>query len=94
MEVLKAKGGGIKVNFTVTQTKGLDGEGARVILQEFKLHNCTATIRDDLTVDQFVDALSTSRVYLPCIYCVNKIDMISIDAVEWFANNGYIPISV
>lgn len=26
--------------------------------------------------------------------CVNKIDMTTIESVNWFAENGYIPISV
>lgn len=30
---------------------------------------------------------------MPCIYVVNKIDLITIESAKWFLNNGYVPIS-
>lgn len=51
-------------------------------------------MREDATVDQLIDSLAGNRVYIPAIYAVNKIDVTTIESVDWFAEHGYVPISV
>ncbi|KAH0569901.1 Developmentally regulated GTP-binding protein 1 [Spironucleus salmonicida] len=93
VEIVRQKTGGVKVNFTVNQSN-LTYDTVKAIMQEFKYHNCDIFIRDDISTDQLVDVICGSRVYAKAIYVVNKIDMISVEAVNYFANQGYIPISV
>ncbi|CAL5982077.1 Developmentally_regulated GTP-binding protein 1 [Hexamita inflata] len=91
--VKRVKSGGVKVNFTCDQSH-LDDQTVRAVMQEFDVHNCEVTVRENATVDQLIDSLSSNRVYIPAIYAVNKIDITTIESVNWFAENGYVPISV
>lgn len=34
--------------------------------------NCDVMIREDITVDQFIDVLLGNRKYVPCLYVYNK----------------------
>lgn len=45
----------------------LDERTIRSILQSYKLHNMDVMIREDVTVDQFLDVLLGNRKYLPCL---------------------------
>jgi len=36
---------------------------------------------DDATVDDLIDVIEGNRIYIPCIYVLNKIDQISIEEV-------------
>lgn len=36
-------------------------------------------IREDITIDDFVDVILGTRKYVPCLYCYNKIDAISLE---------------
>lgn len=39
-------------------------------------------VRCDPTVDEFIDVVEGNRVYIPCIYALNKIDAISIEELD------------
>lgn len=93
IKVKRTHGGGVKVNFGCHQT-ALDEPTVRAVMQEYDYHNCEVFVGQDATVDQLIDSLANNRVYIPAIYVVNKIDIVTIEAVDWFAENGYIPISV
>ena len=42
---------------------------------EYRIHNADVYVRDDtVTVDDLVDVIEGSRVYIPAIYVINKID--------------------
>lgn len=49
------------------------------------MHNTDIMIREDITVDQLVDVLVGNRHYVPCLYCYNKIDQISLEEVDRLA---------
>jgi len=68
----KAKGG-IELHTTIKLTKITETE-IKAILSEYKLHNSHVTIRTDVNVDEFIDAVEGSRVYAPAVVAVNKID--------------------
>lgn len=72
----------------------MDEKTVRAIMQEFDVHNCDVSIREDATVDQLIDSLCGNRVYVPALFVVNKVDITTIESVNWFAENGYVPISV
>jgi len=45
------------------------------VCSEYRIHNADVYVRDDaVTVDDLVDVIEGSRVYIPAIYVINKID--------------------
>jgi len=76
--------GGVTLNATVPLTK-LDEKTIKTILAGYKIHNCDVMIREDITVDEFIDVLIGTRKYVPCIYVYNKIDSISLEQVDKLA---------
>uniref|UniRef100_A0A8C2KY83 Developmentally regulated GTP binding protein 1 n=1 Tax=Cyprinus carpio TaxID=7962 RepID=A0A8C2KY83_CYPCA len=76
----KDKGG---INFTATCAQSeLDAETVKSILSEYKIHNADITLRSDATADDLIDVVEGNRVYIPCIYVLNKIDQISIEELD------------
>ena len=49
---------------------------------EYKIHNVDITFRCNATVDDLIDVIEGNRVYIPCIYVLNKIDQISIEVSD------------
>ncbi len=44
-------------------------------MNEYGIHSADVLIRDDVTVDQFIDSLDVSCKYIPTLKVVNKIDL-------------------
>jgi len=44
--------------------------------------NADITIRQDCSIDEFIDALEGNRTYIPALYVLNKIDVISIEELD------------
>lgn len=51
----------------------------KTILGEYKIHNADIVLRSDCTAEELIDVVEGNRVYIPCIYILNKIDQISIE---------------
>uniref|UniRef100_A0A2K6GRL9 OBG-type G domain-containing protein n=1 Tax=Propithecus coquereli TaxID=379532 RepID=A0A2K6GRL9_PROCO len=68
--------GGINLMATCPQSE-LDAETVKSILAEYKIHNADVTLPSDATADDLIDVVEGNRVYIPCIYVLNKIDQIS-----------------
>jgi ribosome-interacting GTPase 1 len=50
---------------------------------EYKISSADIAIRCDATIDDLIDVLEAkSRSYIPVIYCLNKIDSISIEELD------------
>ncbi|GIQ86068.1 hypothetical protein KIPB_007848, partial [Kipferlia bialata] len=77
--------GGIQITSTCQLTHIDEDDIKKIIGHEFKTHNAEVVIRQDITVDQLIDVLVGNRVYMPCLYVVNKIDTLSFEALEHFA---------
>jgi len=76
----KDKGG---INLTVTCHQSvLDADMVKSILSEFRICNADVVLREDATEDDLIDAVEGNRVYVPCIYVLNKIDQISIEELD------------
>lgn len=60
----------------------LDLETVRAILSEYKIHNADVTLRYDASAEDLIDIIEGNRVYMPCIYILNKIDQISIEELD------------
>eukprot|EP01064_Diplonema_japonicum_P012331 TRINITY_DN19808_c2_g1_i1.p1 TRINITY_DN19808_c2_g1~~TRINITY_DN19808_c2_g1_i1.p1 ORF type:complete len:418 (+),score=102.40 TRINITY_DN19808_c2_g1_i1:82-1254(+) len=55
------------------------------ILHDYKIHNAEIIIREDITVDEFIDVVEGNRAYLPCIYAYSKADQNTIEDVDRLA---------
>jgi len=76
----KDKGG---INLTITcHQSTLDADMVKSILSEFRISNADVVLREDATEDDLIDAVEGNRVYVPCIYVLNKIDQISIEELD------------
>ncbi|KAJ3114613.1 Developmentally-regulated GTP-binding protein 2 [Phlyctochytrium bullatum] len=82
------KGGGISFTATCKLTY-LSERLVQQILQSYKIHNADVLIRDDHTVDEFIDVILGNRKYIRCVYCYNKIDQISLEEVDRLARQPY-----
>eukprot|EP01084_Bolivina_argentea_P129295 228358_1 len=80
--IKKTKGGGMKINATIPLNKGLNKRVMESILQSYKIHNCDIVIREDCSVDEFIDAIEGNRKYLPVLYGYNKIDILTIEELD------------
>lgn len=54
----------------------------KTILGEYKIHNADIVLRSDCTAEELIDVVEGNRVYIPCIYILNKIDQISIEVTN------------
>ena len=64
------------------------------ILKEYKIHNCDIKFMQDSTMDDLIDIIEGNRIYVPCIYVLNKIDAISIEELDLLDKvPHYVPIS-
>jgi uncharacterized protein len=79
--VKKLERGGVSFNATVPQST-LNEQLVTHILKEYKMHNAEVIVREDVTIDQFIDVLDGSRKYIPCLYVYNKIDKVSMEEIE------------
>ncbi|EGF83908.1 hypothetical protein BATDEDRAFT_36387 [Batrachochytrium dendrobatidis JAM81] len=82
------KGGGISFNATQKLTH-LNEKMVYNILHDYKIHNAEVLVREDATVDQFIDVVLGNRKYIKCLYCYNKIDQVSIEEVDRLARQDY-----
>ena len=57
----------------------LDMDLVKTILGEYRIHNADITLRYDANAEDLIDVIEGNRVYIPCIYVLNKIDQISIE---------------
>ena len=80
VSVSKKHKGGIKL--TTSGDVGLDEDTIKGVLREYDYINADVTVREELDIDQLVDALMDNRVYLPSIVAVNKADLIDQDYLE------------
>lgn len=80
------KTGGVSITSTCGDLTHIDLHQARNILHLYRLHNVDVLIREDITVDEFIDVIEGNRVYLRCLYVINKIDSIHLDEVDRLAH--------
>ena len=56
-----------------------------VLTLRLEMFNCEVLIREDATVEQFIDVIVGKRKYMECIYVYNKIDSVTIEEVDRLA---------
>ena len=85
--------GGIDIIEKVKQTH-MDEAMIKNIMREYKRINCDISFGMDATVDDLIDALDGKRVYIPCIYVLNKIDAVSMEELEILTQlPHFVPVS-
>jgi ribosome-interacting GTPase 1 len=47
------------------------------VLREYKVHNADVLLKQDVTIDEFIDVVEGNRKYMPALYVMNKIDQVS-----------------
>ncbi len=71
----KTHRGGILIS-TLKILTNITEKTIKAIMQEYRLMNANITIRNDITMDQLIDALEGNRVYIKSFLVINKIDLI------------------
>ena len=78
----------------VKQTKGMNPEVAKNVCKEYKISCAEIILREDITVDQFIDVIEGNRAYIPVLYVFNKIDSLTIEELDILDQMpNYVPIS-
>ncbi len=75
VKVTKRDTGGLDVKSTVEQTH-MDMDTIEEVLRDRGYVNASVVLREDLTMERLVDAVSDSREYMPSVRAVNKADTI------------------
>lgn len=89
--VRKDRGG---ITFSASVQSSLDVEQVKAVCGEYRIHNAAFHVRRECTIDEIIDVIEGNRVYLPCIYVVNKVDAISMEELELYDRlPHYVPIS-
>ncbi|KAG9510663.1 Developmentally-regulated GTP-binding protein 1 [Fragariocoptes setiger] len=77
----KKEKGGIAMQQMVPQSE-LDLDTIKTILSEYKINNADVVLKCDATTDDLIDVIEGNRIYVPCIYVMNKIDQISVQELD------------
>lgn len=75
VRIVKKTRGGLSMNSTVKLSK-VSFDTLSAILKEFRMMNADVVIRDDIDIDQFIDAIEGNRKYLHSLVCVTKADLL------------------
>eukprot|EP00889_Picochlorum_renovo_P005584 jgi/Picre1/32614/NNA_007960.t1 len=82
--------GGINFTTTVSDPK-VDLDTVKRVLGEYRIHNADIHMRGDYEVDDVVDVIEGSRIYIPCIYAINKIDQITLEELKVMSKLPLLP---
>lgn len=74
------KTGGIFFHSAQPLTK-IDEKMVKAIFHQYRIHNAHIKFNGDYDVDDLIDAIEGNRKYLKCIFCYNKIDIVSIEEI-------------
>ena len=71
----KEKGGVNIMKSNNVELKNLSEDVIRSICHEYKISNADVNFRsNNATVDDLIDVIEGNRIYVPCIFVLNKID--------------------
>lgn len=75
--------GGVTINSTLKLTRISKNE-IMAALNEYRIFNANVVLREDVTLDQFIDVLEGNRAYMPAIYLLTKSDLATKKALKKF----------
>jgi len=73
--------GGINFSSSVPQSE-LTLETVTAICKEYRILSCDIRCNCDASAEMLIDAIEGNRVYIPCLYVLNKIDQITIEELD------------
>lgn len=89
----KKERGGLNITNTVPLTN-IDHDEVRAVCNEYRINSADIAFRCDATVDDLIDIIEGNRIYIPCIYVLNKIDQITIEELDMIYRIDHcVPIS-
>jgi ribosome-interacting GTPase 1 len=74
VKITKKNIGGLNIGSAV-RLRRVSIEEMESVLHEFKVRNAEVVIRQDITIEEFIDCLMGNRVYVPSILVINKSDL-------------------
>lgn len=72
--IKKLSKGGVTINSTVKLTK-ITKNQMMAALNEYRIFNANVVLRENITIDQFIDVLEGNRAYVSAIYTLTKSDL-------------------
>ncbi|MBW3018623.1 GTP-binding protein [Candidatus Woesearchaeota archaeon] len=75
VKIIKKAKDGLSIASTVKLTK-VSIDTLKEILRGYKIMNADVVIRDDITIDDFIDVLEGNRSYVPGMVAVTKVDLV------------------
>ncbi|MFC1625675.1 GTPase [Patescibacteria group bacterium] len=87
VSIEKKLSGGLILHSNIKQD--LSKETIKEVANEFGYKNAEITLKEKLNIDSLIDSFSTSRVYIPAIFVINKSDL----KKEFKKNSDYLYIS-
>ncbi len=75
VSVSKNVRGGITIDSTVKINKISDRE-IQSVLNSYSIFNAGVILRQDMNVDEFIDAVEGNRAYIPALYVITKCDLV------------------
>merc|ERR1711935_1287677 len=91
--ISKKERGGLNIASSCKLTH-LDDDSIGAILKEYRIVSANVRINCDATPDDLIDVIEGNRVYMPCVYALNKIDAITMEELDVLdAVPHYCPIS-
>ncbi|KNH06828.1 developmentally regulated GTP-binding protein [Perkinsela sp. CCAP 1560/4] len=90
ISVKRKESGGVAITYSSKQSV-LDDATIRAVLAEYKIISATVHIRGtrDYTIDDLIDAIEGNRIYVPCVFVLNKVDRVSIAELEVISELPY-----
>ena len=77
VKLVKKSKDGLSIHSTVKLTK-VSRETLEAILKEFRIMNADIVIRNDIDIDQFIDAIEGNRSYVKHLVCISKADLLNV----------------
>ncbi len=74
--IKKLEKGGHTINSTVRLTR-INHNQIKAALNEYRIFNANIVLREDITIDQFIDVLEGNRAYIPALYVLTKSDLVA-----------------
>jgi len=85
--------GGINIVTQGVKMTHMDKKTIETILKEYRVNSCDVTFRCDATMDELIDVVEGNRIYVPCLYLLNKIDTITMEELDIISRvPHYVPI--
>jgi len=81
IRISKKNRGGTEILATVKLTR-MDKDTIKAVMKEFRLENSSIVIRENIDVEQLIDAIEGNKKYIPALAVLNKIDMIDEESLR------------